>query len=220
MSRLDRPLNEWPQITDGALEWLDSFLTPDSLVFEWGSGGSTVYIAKRAKKIISIEHNSLWWQKVNATIQEQEIINAKCVLVEPEPLFEPEAPPRKAWANPKLCCSPYGIPRAIRKELGAVVFDYSKYVKAICRYSDKCFDLVFVDGRARTSCILYAYDKVRPGGFLMLDDAQRERYKKGKRLLVHWKSEDFYGTGKYITYKSWSTIIWRRPPDEMYDSLL
>ena len=32
-----------PWVTHGAKKWLDSYLKKDMKVFEWGSGGSTLY---------------------------------------------------------------------------------------------------------------------------------------------------------------------------------
>lgn len=211
MPATDRPLHEWPQITNGALDWLNSFLTPDSLVFEWGSGGSTLYIAKRVKKIISIEHNPQWWKKMVTTAEEWGIRNCKCVLVEPEPIYESDVPPGKTRFDLESCWSPYGFPRRMRRKRGLFTLNFEKYVKTICKYSDATFDLVFIDGRARSSCILFGRNKVKPGGYLMLDDAQRRRYKRAKKLLTSWKATDFYGTGKYLANRKWSTQVFKRP---------
>ncbi len=53
---------------------------------------------------------------------------------------------------------------------------FEKYVRSIDRFIDKSLDLVIIDGRARLSCITHALKKIRPGGYLMLDDSERERY--------------------------------------------
>lgn len=215
MSAISSPLHEWPQITNGALEWLDSFLTPNSSVFEWGSGGSTLYIVKRVEKIISIEHNPQWWKKVTDMVKAQGIGNYKCVLVEPEPITESGASLGKSLVDMKLCWDPHGLHRVTRRQLDAVTFSYEKYVKAICGYPDATFDLVFIDGFARTSCMLYGRSKVKPGGFLMLDDAQMRQYQDAKQLLADWKATDFRGIGKYIRNKAWSTMVWERSSDSL-----
>jgi predicted O-methyltransferase YrrM len=38
------------------------------------------------------------------------------------------------------------------------------------------FDVALVDGRARTHCLRKAFRLVRPGGVVILHDAQREEY--------------------------------------------
>jgi hypothetical protein len=53
---------------------------------------------------------------------------------------------------------------------------YADYVRAIEDYPDDSFDVVVVDGRERARCLTAALPKVRPGGLLVVDDADRERY--------------------------------------------
>jgi predicted O-methyltransferase YrrM len=50
------------------------------------------------------------------------------------------------------------------------------YVDAIAEFEDESFDLVIVDGRERSRCAMAAMDKVKPGGWLIVDDADRPRY--------------------------------------------
>ncbi len=40
-------------------------MTNDLVLFEFGSGNSTLFFAERVKKVISIEHNKEWHQNVN-----------------------------------------------------------------------------------------------------------------------------------------------------------
>ena len=49
--------DETPWITFRAIDWLDAFLKPDMDVFEYGAGGSTLYLAKRARRVVSVEHD-------------------------------------------------------------------------------------------------------------------------------------------------------------------
>jgi len=35
------------------------------LLFEYGSGNSTIYYSQRVKKVIAVEHNKAWFDKVN-----------------------------------------------------------------------------------------------------------------------------------------------------------
>ena len=54
--------------------------------------------------------------------------------------------------------------------------DFAAYVAAIEQHPDESFDVVVVDGRERARCLTAALPKVRPGGLLIVDDADRERY--------------------------------------------
>lgn len=42
------------------------YLTSESVVMEWGSGGSTVEFSKHVKKYYSVEHNYGWYEEVKA----------------------------------------------------------------------------------------------------------------------------------------------------------
>lgn len=53
-----------PNLMPSALALLEFLLTPESVVFEWGMGGSTAWIAKRCKLLVSVEHDLLWFGRV------------------------------------------------------------------------------------------------------------------------------------------------------------
>lgn len=47
------------------------------------------------------------------------------------------------------------------------------YIK---KFPDNYFDIVLVDGRSRPSCLFHSLNKVKKGGLLVLDNAEREYY--------------------------------------------
>ena len=49
-----------PWIIPDSLEALEAVIDPEWRVFEWGSGGSTTYWARKCANVISIEHNTEW----------------------------------------------------------------------------------------------------------------------------------------------------------------
>ena len=71
------------------------------------------------------------------------------------------------------------------------------YASVIDRFPDGYFGLVFVDGRSRPSCVKHSIPKIKSGGFLILDDADRNYYKRAKELLNsnRWEKWEFYGPG-------------------------
>jgi len=78
------PLDEGiPWITFEAIEFLKKSLRKDMSVFEYGSGGSTVFFAKRVKKIITVEHNPEWNQKVLDTTKKHGFNNCEINLTKP-----------------------------------------------------------------------------------------------------------------------------------------
>ena len=67
---------------------------------------------------------------------------------------------------------------------------FERYVRAIDDYPDGHFHFVSVDGRARVACLERALAKVAPGGLLILDNSQRERYQPALSRLTE-QSPDF-----------------------------
>jgi predicted O-methyltransferase YrrM len=71
---------------------------------------------------------------------------------------------------------------------------FSEYVQVIDNFPDSSFDVVFVDGRARASCVRHGIPKVRVGGYLVLDNADRSYYlRHNECFLGKWKRFVFSG---------------------------
>ena len=71
-----------PWTTFKALRWLDRFAKPTHQVWEWGSGGSTVFLANRVGQLTSIEHDKGWHSDVAARLSELPHVDFR--LLEPE----------------------------------------------------------------------------------------------------------------------------------------
>ena len=143
-----------PLLTPAAVEYLGEVITPRFWVFEWGAGGSTVWFARHAGRVVSVEHQRGWYDKVADRLAEE------------------------------------GLQDAVRLHL--VPLNSRAYAGLIKVYSLGTFDLVLVDGRARVACMTEARGMVKPGGMLVLDNADRvDRYARGIALLSGWKRVDF-----------------------------
>jgi hypothetical protein len=86
---------------------------------------------------------------------------------------------------------------------------FDGYVAAIDDQSDESLDLVIVDGRARVECVRRAIGKVKPGGMLLLDDSDRDRYRPAVALLARWERHIFSGIKPGAPLPA-QTSIWRR----------
>ena len=80
---------------------------------------------------------------------------------------------------------------------------------------DDAFDLVVVDfleapSVTRIDCLDPAMHKVRPGGYLLLDDSDRPGYAKAFELLAGWPFRRFVGV-KDGWPEACETGIFRRP---------
>lgn len=188
--------DRWPWIAFEARRFVDRLLTPGAIVFEYGSGGSTIFYAERSKWIVSVEHDTTWFDSVQAVLKEESIRNCEHRLVPPDEM-EPSA---NDWGNPTAYQS---------ADQGFKDFSFFNYVIAIEDFDDGFFDVVSIDGRARPSCVLHARDKVKSGGYLLLYNSERNYYQEAKALLREWEVYEFYGPGPYVPY-FWETTIWRK----------
>lgn len=183
-------MDEIPWITDSAALWLGKNLKRKMNVFEWGSGGSTFFISKRVKSIISIEHDTKWYRMMKQIIRFKDLQNISYKLIRPE-------------RGNKI---PLEYKSSDESFSGKT---FQKYCESILDYSNEFFDLVVVDGRARVGCVQKAVDKVKRGGYLILDNSEREEYKKAFSILKNWKRVDFEGFGPLNSYP-WRTTVFQK----------
>lgn len=176
-SAVDFPI---PWITSDATKWMERYLSKEMVVFEYGSGGSTLYIAPRVKKIISLEYDVSWYKKIRFYIRFNNINNCQLELIKPE-----------LEANKKH----YSSKSFDYKSSNGYYSDFSfeKYCKYINTFPDKYFDLIIVDGRSRNSCVLESMKKIKDGGYILLDDSQRDEYNLGINYLSNLRRIDFPG---------------------------
>lgn len=123
-----------PWLAPEAVRFLGRWLTGTETVVEFGSGRSTVWFARRAAAVVSVEHDAKWHERVGRRL---EAIGAKNV----HPLLEA------------------GGGRS--------------YVVAAKPHLTEAPSLVLVDGACRDLCALWALDHCRPGGLIVIDNAER-----------------------------------------------
>src|SRR5439155_4007624 len=66
---------ELPWFSYAAIDFLRSFLRPQMSVFEYGSGGSTVFFARNVRTVFSTEDNIIWLQKVEQHLNKAALTN-------------------------------------------------------------------------------------------------------------------------------------------------
>src|SRR3954465_1319904 len=71
---------EVPWFSYAAIDFLDEFAEPHMNVFEYGSGGSTLFFARRAKSVLSVEDNRKWYELVSTRIKDEGLVNASLKL--------------------------------------------------------------------------------------------------------------------------------------------
>jgi hypothetical protein len=75
---IDADGNEIPVYTYPTIEYLNQFDYSNKRVFEFGSGGSTLYWMRRAKEVVSLENNREWTEKLTPQLSK----NARVIHAE------------------------------------------------------------------------------------------------------------------------------------------
>lgn len=173
-----------PWLVFGCISFLEGWLRKGMKVFEYGSGGSTLYLAERVASIVSVEHDSQWYEHAEEQITRSGFTNIQYLLLAPQP----------AANNASIDCSnPVNYVSCFTEYKGK---EFSAYARFIDGYPDESFDLVIVDGRVRHSCIAHAMQKVKKQGILLLDNADRGYYLAPFPELFdsgNWKQLTFTG---------------------------
>ena len=178
-----------PWMNYHAINYINRSTENFSRVFEYGSGSSTLYWVGRGAKIVSIEHEPSFFNKLKMQLDR----NAVYLLIEPQIETQGEI---NSPDNPDLYQSS-----------GNVGYNFENYVKAIDVYPDAHFDIVIVDGRARPSCIKRAIAKIKSGGMLVLDNSDRKYYtQQTSSLLNDWSFIIFRGTVRGLAHQEQTTI--------------
>jgi len=66
-----------PRLNLQTVEFLKKIITPESLVLETGSGNSTIWFGKQAKRVISLESDRDWYEKVRGFIKKENLQNVR-----------------------------------------------------------------------------------------------------------------------------------------------
>jgi predicted O-methyltransferase YrrM len=69
-----------PWLTPEAVRLLGRMLLPSDVGLEFGSGRSTVWLARRVRHLTSVEHDQRWYADVSAQLKEQALSNVDYIL--------------------------------------------------------------------------------------------------------------------------------------------
>lgn len=187
-------IDQQPWILQEAVDFMTNSLEKESHVFEWGSGGSTAYFSNLVKHVTSIEYNPKWHEQVKFFLSQNHIENVDLHLILPQEIKSVEPVSSNYRTN---------SPDHINSH-------FADYVQVIDKFEDNFFDLVLVDGRARVDCINHSMSKVKPGGWLVLDNAERSFYNVADEIMSSWYKQEYFGFVPYIKQYC-KTTIWRKP---------
>ncbi|WP_294391691.1 class I SAM-dependent methyltransferase [uncultured Sphingomonas sp.] len=146
-----------PWWTFEAIDRVEAFLgsRPGARVFEYGSGASTIWLGRRAGSVTSVEHDADWYPVVAARAAAHPNIDLR--LVPPD--GEPHGDPAYASTKPNW--------------RGRTFHDYVHAIDGVAG----TFDVIVIDGRARTACLAHARGRLAPDGLIVFDNTHRPAYR-------------------------------------------
>jgi hypothetical protein len=145
-----------PWWTYGAIDAVETWMAnrPEpARVFEYGSGASTVWLARRAGEVHSVEHHRGFADHLRPLLTDAGQVTLQ--VVEPRRTPEPTVPSTKE---------------------GYEGLDFVDYVAAIHSVGGE-FDLIVIDGRARAACLLAARTHLAADDLIVFDNSWRRRYR-------------------------------------------
>ena len=169
-----------PWLCWGTIGFCERELTGSMTGVEFGSGRSTAWFARRVGHLTSVEHHSGWHARVTETLQAEGVTNVDYRLIG---LDHPEDEPERLEYDP--------LPA---------------YVAVLNDFDDESLDLVVVDGHYRTTCIKESLQKLKSGGFLLVDDISLWPSPASLPVPDGWPAVDRSSNGIKQTW------IWRKPP--------
>jgi len=150
---------ELPWFSYEAIHFLEGYLKPQMTVCEYGSGGSTVFFARRVRAVYSIEDNEKWFELVTQRLQEMNIRNAELHL-HPFDFKNPAGFEKSAYLH--------AVPE---RPFDVYVIDGSEE-----------WDQV------RPVCFQHVEERVQPGGTIIVDDSWRypelRKHNKAKEVKI------------------------------------
>lgn len=191
-----------PWLNYRVTRFIDKLIRPGMDVFEWGTGGSTCYFLSRQARLMSVENDPEWARMV------EEHIAATFRDCEWTLRYIPGE--RKQFSDGGNFGSKQEVEQFRSRCPGQECVSFRHYAEVISSYPDSSFDIVLVDGRARPACLLLAIDKVRPGGYLVLDNSDRSHYRSAMaELNGTFKRKDFRGLCGYVAVIT-TTSVWHK----------
>lgn len=178
-----------PWWTFDAIEAVQLYISKhnsDVRVFEYGSGASTVWLAKRCTDVATVEHDLGFAQSMRPIFAEHR--NITMAMITPEKLRNDT--------------------NALSQRKGYKSLGFDNYVNAINEVPGT-FDIIVVDGRARTACLKKARERLSERGIIVFDNSNRQEYREA--ILNSGLNEQILrGLAPALPYFSQTSILSRR----------
>lgn len=151
-------------MSNTAISVIESYLSSTDVLYEYGSGGSTLWFAPLIKKLYSVEHDTSWYNKIKDLVHD----NTKLNLV---PIHDPIDFDKITDEFVKELMGdayPGGTTKTHWQR-------YSNYIRSIESVTEP-IDKLIVDGRHRALCAYHAYEFIKKDAIVIFDDWNRSAY--------------------------------------------
>lgn len=180
-----------PWITATAKDLLDTLLMDTDRGLEFGPGDTTLFFAQRVAHVYAIEGFDEWHAPLVERLAREQVTNVTLHLASANTLGYQSDEHRRA------------------------------YVEAHPDLAPESLDFVFVDGEYRDECALRGLGLLRPGGLMILDNAEtylpgpaRSPWRVTEPVNAQWETFARATEGwrcMWTTNGVWDTAIWFKP---------
>jgi hypothetical protein len=125
---------DWPWLPPAAVKYLRKQLWHDATGLEFGSGRSTVWLARRVAMLLTTEHSPYWIDKTKKALIRAGVINKVGIFK---------------------------------------VSELQDYLNVVKQLHNEYLNFCLVDSGPRDHCIMAVLPKLKCGGMLILDNAER-----------------------------------------------
>lgn len=212
----DRPAAEGPVASDGsplpyitypAQSILAQIARPETRVFEFGCGHSSLWWSARVKEVVSVDHDPGWISLVERR-KPDNLTLVHC----PQHAPCPEIPAHHLEAFTEIIAKQPLSGRADHDiQHGLNCADFLGYAATLIQWPVGYFDVIVVDGMARSICAYLAGHSVKPDGLVVIDNSDRWQYWPGFHALQYmgFGRIDFFGIGPVNSHE-WCTSLFAK----------
>lgn len=196
-----------PWITYPAQSMLMQLVRPEHRVFEFGCGHSSLWWASRTRQVVSVDHDPAWIERIHRQRPEN-----LTLIHRPSGSPVPSLPEHIA-AGLRVLAEEQPLSDDSHHNIvhGLNCSDFIAYAATLCEWPQGYFDIICVDGMARSACAYLAGLWVKPNGIVVFDNSDRWQYSNGYEALrgLGFGRIDFFGLGPVNSYE-WCTSLFAK----------
>lgn len=130
-----------------AIEYLDSYIDPSHLVFQWGSSFFTFWLADRAAKVYSVESHNKSFHCTNFYKENNAYNNVELKFCPPDTKLDDEY---------------------LSSHTSFTDASFKVFCTYIENYPSRLFDLLVIESRLKTKCLDLAVKNGKKGGLVVV----------------------------------------------------